>query len=77
MQAMRAFLERHRASYIKATQYAAFFKNPHQYAGQTVKTTENGGPTAMTARRNSMAASALSAWRRRVSCGVSSSTPPL
>jgi putative transposase len=43
---------------------------------QTVKTTEKGGPTAMTARRNSTAASAISSLRRRVSCGVSSSIPP-
>jgi putative transposase len=43
---------------------------------QTVKTTEKGGPTAMTARRNSTAASAISSLRRRVSCCVSSSIPP-
>jgi putative transposase len=43
---------------------------------QTVKTTEKGGPTAMTARRSSMGASATSSLRRRVSCCVSSSTPP-
>ena len=42
---------------------------------QTVKTTETGGPTATTARRNATAASAIASWRRRVSCGVSSSTP--
>jgi putative transposase len=42
---------------------------------QTVKTTEKGGPTAMTARRNSTAASAISLLIRRVSCCVSSSTP--
>ena len=43
---------------------------------QTVKTAEQGGSTAMTARRNSMAANVISSWRRRVSCGVSSSMPP-
>ena len=43
---------------------------------QTVKTTEKGGRTAMTAPRNSTAASAISSLRRRVSCGVSSSIPP-
>ena len=43
---------------------------------QTVKTTEKGGPTAMMARRNSMAASAISSLIRRVSCCVSSSIPP-
>ena len=43
---------------------------------QTVKTTEQGGSTAMTARRKLMAAHAISSWRRRVSCGVSSSIPP-
>jgi putative transposase len=43
---------------------------------QTVKTTERGGPTAMTARRNSTAANVIASWRRRVSCGVSSSMPP-
>ncbi len=43
---------------------------------QTVKTTEQGGPTAMTARRSAMGAHAISSWRRRVSCGVSSSIPP-
>ncbi len=42
-----------------------------------VKTTEQGGPTAMTGRRNSMAASAISSLRRRVSCRVSSSIPPI
>jgi putative transposase len=42
---------------------------------QTVKTTEKGGRTAMTARRNSMAASAISSLRRRVSSCASSSTP--
>ncbi len=42
---------------------------------QTVKTTEKGGPTATTARRNATAARAISSWRRRVSCCVSSSTP--
>jgi transposase len=44
---------------------------------QTVKTTAKGGPTAMTARRSSMGASALSSLRRRVSSGVSSSTPSI
>jgi putative transposase len=44
---------------------------------QTVKTTEKGGLTAMMARRNSMAASAISSLRRRVSSCVSSSTPPI
>src|SRR5918999_2749552 len=40
---------------------------------QTVKTTEKGGRTAMTARRNSTAAHAISSLTRRVSCCVSSS----
>jgi transposase len=44
---------------------------------QTVKTTEKGGSTGMMARRNSMAASAISSLRRRVSCCVSSSMPPI
>jgi putative transposase len=44
---------------------------------QTVKTTEQGGPTAMMAPRNSTAASAISSLRRRVSSCVSSSTPPI
>jgi putative transposase len=44
---------------------------------QTVKTTAKGGPTAMTARSNSMAANAISSLRRRVSSCVSSSTPPI
>jgi putative transposase len=44
---------------------------------QTVKTTEKGGPTAMTARRSSMGVSAISLLRRRVSSCVSSSTPPV
>jgi putative transposase len=44
---------------------------------QTVKTTEKGGPMAMTGRRSSMGASAISSLRRRVSCGVSSSMPPI
>jgi putative transposase len=44
---------------------------------QTVKTTETGGSTAMMARRSSMGASAISSLRRRASCGVSSSTPPI
>jgi putative transposase len=43
---------------------------------QTIKTTEKGGPTAMTARRSSTAASAISSLIRRVSCCVSSSIPP-
>jgi putative transposase len=43
---------------------------------QTVKTTEQGGPTATTVRRRSMAASAISSLTRRVSCCVSSSMPP-
>jgi putative transposase len=42
---------------------------------QTVKTTEKGGPMAMMGRKNLMAAHAISSLRRRVSCGVSSSTP--
>jgi putative transposase len=44
---------------------------------QTVKTTEKGGRTAMMAPKNSTAASAISSLRRRVSCCVSSSTPPI
>jgi transposase len=44
---------------------------------QTVNTTEKGGSTAMTAPRNSTAASAISSLLRRVSCGVSSSMPPI
>jgi putative transposase len=44
---------------------------------QTVKTTEKGGSTAMTARRKLMAASAISSLTRRVSCCVSSSIPPI
>jgi putative transposase len=44
---------------------------------QTVKTTAKGGLTAMTARSNAMAAHAISSLRRRVSSGVSSSTPPI
>jgi putative transposase len=44
---------------------------------QTVKTTEKGGLTAMMARRNSTAASAISSLIRRVSCCVSSSIPPI
>jgi putative transposase len=46
-------------------------------AAQTVKTTEQGGSTAMTGRRKSMGAHAISSLRRRVSSGVSSSTPPI
>jgi putative transposase len=44
---------------------------------QTVKTTEKGGSTAMTARRNSMVANAISSLIRRVSYRVSSSMPPI
>jgi putative transposase len=44
---------------------------------QTVKTPEKGGRTGMMAPKNSMAASAISSLRRRVSCCVSSSTPPI
>jgi putative transposase len=44
---------------------------------QTVKTTEKGGRMAMTAQKNSTAASAISSLTRRVSCCVSSSTPPI
>jgi putative transposase len=44
---------------------------------QTVKTTEKGGCMAMMAPRNSTAASAISSLRRRVSCCVSSSMPPI
>jgi putative transposase len=44
---------------------------------QTVKTTEKGGRMAMTGRRNLTAASAISSLTRRVSCCVSSSTPPI
>jgi transposase len=44
---------------------------------QTVKTTETGGPTAMTAPRSSTAAHAISLLTRRVSSGVCSSTPPI
>jgi putative transposase len=44
---------------------------------QTVKTTETGGRTAMTARRSSMGARVMSALRRRVSSCVSSSIPPV
>jgi putative transposase len=43
---------------------------------QTVKTTEKGGSTAMMGRRNSMAASAISSLRCRVSACASSSMPP-
>jgi putative transposase len=42
---------------------------------QPVKTTEKGGAPAMTARRSSAGASALSSLRRRVSSCVSASTP--
>jgi putative transposase len=44
---------------------------------QTVKTTEKGGSMVMMGRKNSMGASAISSLRRRVSCGVSSSTLPI
>jgi putative transposase len=44
---------------------------------QTVKTTEKGGRMAMTGPRNLAAASAISSLTRRVSCCVSSSTPPI
>jgi putative transposase len=44
---------------------------------QTVKTTEKGGRMGRMAPRNSTAASAISSLTRRVSCGVSSSTPPI
>jgi putative transposase len=44
---------------------------------QTVKTTEKGGRTATMAPKNSTAASAISSLTRRVSCCVSSSTPPI
>jgi putative transposase len=44
---------------------------------QTVKTTEKGGSTAMTAPSSSTAASAIASLRRRVSSCVSSSTPPI
>jgi putative transposase len=44
---------------------------------QTVKTTEKGGRTAMTARRSSMGVSAISSLTRRVSSCVSSSIPPV
>ena len=43
---------------------------------QTVKTTATGGRTAMTAPKNSTAASVISSLIRRVSCCVSSSIPP-
>lgn len=44
---------------------------------QTVKTTEKGGCMALMAPRNSTAAHAISSLRRRVSCCVSSSMPPI
>ena len=43
----------------------------------TVKTTETGGPRAMTGRRNPRAASAISSLIQRVAGGVSSSTLPI
>jgi putative transposase len=44
---------------------------------QTVKTTEKGGRTATMAPKNSTAASAIASLRRRISCCVSSSSPPI
>ena len=44
---------------------------------QTVKTTEKGGPMGMMARKNLMAASAISSLRRRVSSCASLSIPPI
>jgi putative transposase len=44
---------------------------------QTVKTTEKGGHMVMTGRRSSMGARVISSLTRRVSCCVSSSTPPI
>jgi putative transposase len=44
---------------------------------QTGKTTATGGRRGRMGRRNSMAASAIASLTRRVSCGVSSSTPPI
>jgi putative transposase len=44
---------------------------------QTVKTTEKGGRMATMVPRNSRAASAISSLIRRVSCGASSSIPPI
>jgi transposase len=44
---------------------------------QTVKTTEKGGRTATMAPKNSTAVSAIASLTRRVSCCVSSSTPPI
>ena len=44
---------------------------------QTVKTTDKGGSTATRVRRKLMDAHAISSWRRRVSCCVSSSMPPI
>jgi putative transposase len=43
---------------------------------QTVKTTDKGDRMVMTGRRSSTAANAISPLTRRVSCCVSSSTPP-
>jgi putative transposase len=44
---------------------------------QTVQTTETGGLTAMMARSNSLAASAIASLIRRVSCGAFLSIPPI
>jgi putative transposase len=44
---------------------------------QTVKTTEKGGHMGIMAPKNSMAASVSFSLRRRVSCGVASSIPPI
>ena len=44
---------------------------------QTVKTTEKGGSMATMEGSNSMAVNVISSLRRRVSSGVSWSTPPI